>query len=149
MQALSHYSYHASRRSIVLCDLQGAVRRNCIVLTDPAVLSKDGRYGPTDMGAKGIATFFHRHKCNRFCRPEWRRPGHTAAEFPLRYGTSMVRADGAWLVPIRETKPPLAATEAMLTDAGAGGVSARAVLLRWCRRRRAEVAAAGAMRGKL
>lgn len=101
MQALSHFSYHASRRAILLCDLQGAVYRDRVVLTDPVVHSLDRRYGPTDMGSRGMSTFFHHHKCNLFCRPEWRWPQHTAAEFPLRIGTSMVHADGGFLRPPR------------------------------------------------
>jgi hypothetical protein len=40
MQALSHFSYHQSGGQHVLCDLQGGVYRDGIVLTDPAVLSR-------------------------------------------------------------------------------------------------------------
>lgn len=105
MQALSHFSYHFTRRTAVMCDLQGAIYKNCAVLTDPAIHSIDRRYGPTDMGAKGISTFFHHHKCNEFCKAHWRHPRTTSPEFPRRYGTSMVSSDGALLAPSRETAP--------------------------------------------
>lgn len=34
MQALSHYSYHSSQRSVLFCDLQGEyiIQNNCIVI---------------------------------------------------------------------------------------------------------------------
>jgi hypothetical protein len=44
MQALSHFSYHQSGGQHVLCDLQGGVYRDGIVLTDPAVLSRTKEY---------------------------------------------------------------------------------------------------------
>eukprot|EP00892_Ulva_mutabilis_P004116 jgi/Ulvmu1/2076/UM123_0008.1 len=65
MQALSHFSYHASGCKYLLCDLQGAVRRNKIILTDPVILSADQRYGPTDLGQQGIEQFFFHHRAPR------------------------------------------------------------------------------------
>lgn len=61
MQALSHFSYHISSGHYVLCDLQGGVYRDGIVLTDPAVLSRRKEYGVTDLGPKGISTFFSQY----------------------------------------------------------------------------------------
>jgi hypothetical protein len=68
MQALSHFSYHHSGGRLVLCDLQGGIqsqggRPKQAVLTDPAILSLSKRYGSTDLGKEGIATFFHHHEC--------------------------------------------------------------------------------------
>lgn len=45
MQALSHFSYHASSGQFVLCDLQGGVYSNAVVLTDPVILSRSKMYG--------------------------------------------------------------------------------------------------------
>jgi hypothetical protein len=64
MQALSHFSFHASGGQYVLCDLQGGVYSNAVVLTDPVILSRDKSYGVTDLGPRGISSFFSNHKCN-------------------------------------------------------------------------------------
>lgn len=74
MQALSHFSYHVSGGECLLCDLQGGVYEREIILTDPVVLSRDGRFGVTDLGPDGIQTFFAHHRCNRYCDPRWARP---------------------------------------------------------------------------
>ncbi|KAF9161458.1 hypothetical protein BGX20_002107 [Mortierella sp. AD010] len=55
MQALAHYSFHYSNGQLTLCDLQGGVYSDGIVLTDPVVMSTDRRFGPTDLGKDGIA----------------------------------------------------------------------------------------------
>ena len=36
---LSHYSYHVSNGAYLLCDLQGGVYKDGVVLTDPVVMS--------------------------------------------------------------------------------------------------------------
>jgi Alpha-kinase family len=74
LQALSHYSYHVSSGQFVLCDLQGGIYRDYVVLTDPVILSRHQRFGPTDLGPKGMSTFFYHHCCNRFCKSNWTRP---------------------------------------------------------------------------
>lgn len=71
MQALSHFSYHATGGGFLLCDLQGAIYDRSVVLTDPVVHSRDGRFGATDMGIAGIQNFFHRHHCNDYCSCGW------------------------------------------------------------------------------
>lgn len=53
VQALSHFSYHASGGACVLCDLQGAVYDEFLVLTDPVIMSRTAEFGATDMGADG------------------------------------------------------------------------------------------------
>jgi len=45
MQALSHFSFHASRGQAVLCDLQGSIYKDAIVISDPAILSRERSYG--------------------------------------------------------------------------------------------------------
>jgi hypothetical protein len=57
MQALSHLSYHVSRGQYVLCDLQGGIHCEGVILTDIAVLSRKRRFGPTDAGPPGIWNF--------------------------------------------------------------------------------------------
>jgi hypothetical protein len=99
MQALSHFSYHSSSGGFVLCDLQGGVYSDGIVLTDPVVLSRNHSFGPTDLGPDGITTFFSRHVCSRYCKSNWTRPRSTAAHFPLSQGTSMVMS-----VPVRNSR---------------------------------------------
>ncbi len=71
MQSLSHYSYHITGGSKVLCDLQGGVYSDGVVLTDPVVMSGSGGvYGPTDLGGDGIRSFFARHVCGKFYKKE-------------------------------------------------------------------------------
>lgn len=91
MQALSHFSYHVSGGQYVLCDLQGGVYSDCVVLTDPVILSRDRCYGVTDLGPEGISSFFSNHRCNEFCNSSWRRPADQRRYFNPQAGTSMIR----------------------------------------------------------
>jgi hypothetical protein len=90
MQALSHYSYHKSGGQFVLCDLQGGVYSDGVVLTDPVILSRRGGYGVTDLGPRGISSFFSRHKCNEFCRHSWQKPRDCNTYHAEQQGTSMM-----------------------------------------------------------
>lgn len=45
MQALSHFSYHFSDGNLLLCDLQGGIAQDHIILTDPVILSKERKFG--------------------------------------------------------------------------------------------------------
>eukprot|EP00584_Thalassiosira_punctigera_P008859 CAMPEP_0172543664 /NCGR_PEP_ID=MMETSP1067-20121228/13992_1 /TAXON_ID=265564 ORGANISM="Thalassiosira punctigera, Strain Tpunct2005C2" /NCGR_SAMPLE_ID=MMETSP1067 /ASSEMBLY_ACC=CAM_ASM_000444 /LENGTH=329 /DNA_ID=CAMNT_0013330115 /DNA_START=57 /DNA_END=1046 /DNA_ORIENTATION=- len=94
MQALSHFSYHVSSGQFVLCDLQGGVYSNAVVLTDPVILSRSKMYGVTDLGPQGISSFFSNHVCNEFCSAGWSRPADQRCYFRPQAGTSMVRAGG-------------------------------------------------------
>ena len=92
MQALSHFSYHNSGGEYVLCDLQGAFHGSGnVVLTDPAILSRDKSFGPTDLGYPGIIKFFSQHRCNHWCQGHWQLPniplGHRASN--VIAGTTM------------------------------------------------------------
>jgi hypothetical protein len=40
MQALSHYSYHTSGGQFLVCDLQGGIYRDGVIL-DPIILSRE------------------------------------------------------------------------------------------------------------
>lgn len=77
-QSFSHFSYHMSRKNMLICDLQGVFdkTKNTFCFTDPVIHSNNPReqyqinrqrYGRTDMGQKGIDSFMKSHKCNRLC----------------------------------------------------------------------------------
>lgn len=89
LQSLSHFSYHLSSGQFLLCDLQGGIFRNGVILTDPVVCSRSSRFGPADLGFEGISTFFARHKCNRYCRDEWTKPRDARVYYSESEGTSM------------------------------------------------------------
>lgn len=85
LEAFCHYTYHMSGGNLIVCDLQGVFKMNHhaflksrYILTDPAICSRTGQYGPTDMGGKGIESFIANHVCNKFCRKygggKWQRP---------------------------------------------------------------------------
>lgn len=89
MQALSHFSYHVSAGQFVLCDLQGGVYSDAVVLTDPVILSRGKLYGVTDLGPRGISSFFSNHRCNEFCNTSWSRPADQTRYHRPQMGTSM------------------------------------------------------------
>ena len=89
MQALSHFTYHVSGGQNVLCDLQGGIYRDGVVLTDPVVLSTSREFGPTDLGSEGISTFFAHHECNEFCSAQWRKPSNARSFYRPTAGTTM------------------------------------------------------------
>lgn len=100
MTAFTHYTYHKSGGSLIVCDLQGRYRydryksnRRRFELTDPAICSRRRLYGPTDLGEKGIESFFARHRCNKFCHAngeDWAIPRKTRKWFAGSSGTSMI-----------------------------------------------------------
>lgn len=97
MEAYTHYSYHQSGGQLIVCDLQGRYKFNRFVrnksrfeLTDPAICSRRRSYGPTDLGEKGIESFFANHQCNEFCRHFWAQPRNPSQWFPRTQGTSML-----------------------------------------------------------
>ena len=104
MQALSHFTYHSSNGQSLLCDLQGGVYSNGVVLTDPVVMSTNQAFGPTDLGSKGISTFFAHHVCNEYCRGEWRRPRNQTPYYAKTDGTTMEHN-----VPSRQSRPQMSA----------------------------------------
>mmetsp|Transcript_42519 Transcript_42519/g.83595 ORF Transcript_42519/g.83595 Transcript_42519/m.83595 type:complete len:270 (+) Transcript_42519:227-1036(+) len=100
MEAFSHYSYHRTGGSLIVCDLQGRYRHDArkmkkcrFELTDPAICSRRRSFGPTDLGEKGIHSFFANHRCNHFCNiggTRWQRPRDAQQWFPVSEGTSMI-----------------------------------------------------------
>lgn len=74
-QAFSHFTYWASGRKRLVCDLQGVYdeKANLLRLSDPVIhhTSFSGRkhvHGRTDRGRKGKAMFFETHECTHLCR---------------------------------------------------------------------------------
>jgi len=62
--AFCHFSYVASQKELLICDIQGVGD----VYTDPQIHSKDGKgYGKGNLGREGIASFLSTHQCNRIC----------------------------------------------------------------------------------
>lgn len=102
MEAFSHYTYHRSGGRLIVCDLQGRYRKDRFgrgdrnksrfELSDPAICSRARSYGPTDLGEKGIDSFFANHVCNQFCHADgmrWQRPRNPHNWFQSSSGTSM------------------------------------------------------------
>jgi hypothetical protein len=78
-QAFSHFTYLASGRKRLVCDLQGVYdeKENVLKFSDPVIHYHDPHrehrrnvYGKTDQGKKGMAMFFetHRDHCGHLCR---------------------------------------------------------------------------------
>eukprot|EP00536_Pseudo-nitzschia_multiseries_P002316 jgi/Psemu1/301322/fgenesh1_kg.30_\ len=101
MEAFTHFTYHASGGQMIVCDLQGRYRDNSrysnssksrFELTDPAICSRRRNYGPTDLGEKGIESFFHNHVCNQYCEDHWQAPRYERNWFANSSTTTMVRS---------------------------------------------------------
>eukprot|EP00985_Skeletonema_marinoi_P016532 scaffold8922_cov219-Skeletonema_marinoi.AAC.11 len=72
LQAFSHWVYVSSSNKMLVCDLQGILDsegiRPTFRLTDPAICSKERRYGKTDIGLQGIRNWCRTHRCSPICR---------------------------------------------------------------------------------
>eukprot|EP00656_Telonema_subtile_P055238 TRINITY_DN8488_c0_g1_i2.p1 TRINITY_DN8488_c0_g1~~TRINITY_DN8488_c0_g1_i2.p1 ORF type:complete len:266 (+),score=47.80 TRINITY_DN8488_c0_g1_i2:151-948(+) len=102
MEAFSHYTFHRSGGSMIVNDLQGRYKKDRyskkpmktrFELTDVAISSRRREYGVTDLGEKGIDSFFSNHVCNHFCNhdgEQWQRPRAPQQWFELSSGTSML-----------------------------------------------------------
>lgn len=96
MAAFSHFTYYKSGRKLIVCDLQGRYRhdrsgrKSRFELTDPAICSTHRGYGPTDLGEKGIDSFFANHECNEFCQSHWSKPHASHQWFARTRGTTML-----------------------------------------------------------
>ena len=107
MEAFSHFTYHRSGGNLLVCDLQGRFRahrfannKSRFELTDIAICSRRRSYGVTDLGEKGIDSFFSNHVCNQFCNinGHWARPKRTRQWFPKSSSTTMIRSSQASLL---------------------------------------------------
>jgi hypothetical protein len=69
LSAFSHWTYQYTGEYLIITDLQGFVYKNDeYILTDPAILCQEDRFGSTNLGSSGIRTFFFNHKCNYICK---------------------------------------------------------------------------------
>jgi hypothetical protein len=92
-QAYSHFTYNASGRRFLVCDLQGVLNTNkqppVFELTDPAIHYKKRTdrddYGRTDLDENGIEQFFHTHVCSDLCRMVCRQFIDTAEDDIIEY----------------------------------------------------------------
>ena len=111
MEAFAHFSYHRTGGQKLVCDLQGRYRNDrryrngkCrFELSDPAICSRRREYGPTDMGEKGIESFFANHRCNRFCDERWQRPRAPRQWFETSSATSMLASTHASRLRLHDT----------------------------------------------
>ena len=68
LPAFMHWSWARSMGEEMVSDLQGVRNGSAYTLTDPAMLSLSGTYGVTDMGVEGMAMFFLKHNCDKYCQ---------------------------------------------------------------------------------
>lgn len=62
-QAFSHFTFERSGHQLIVVDIQGVGD----LWTDPQIHSAEGVYGEGDLSMKGMALFFHSHRCNSIC----------------------------------------------------------------------------------
>lgn len=64
--AFAHFTYHASKGKLLVCDIQGVGD----VYTDPQVHSSENvkAFGRGNLGAKGFENFLRTHRCNPICQ---------------------------------------------------------------------------------
>lgn len=68
LQAFSHFTHKKTDGKLLICDIQGVKDPNQYSLTDPAIHSdRQGQYGATDFGERGMKAFFKNHKCENYC----------------------------------------------------------------------------------
>lgn len=75
IQAFCHWTYHHTEGELLFCDAQGIKDFRRYKITDPCIVSRTkNKYGDTDGGVLCQQAWFGRHRCNQFCKPEWKKP---------------------------------------------------------------------------
>lgn len=90
MGAFSHFTYHITNGSMLVCDLQGVKKNNEYILTDPVICSLSQSYGMTDLGEAGIRSFFANHDCTILCKSTWRKHSSPQKYAQVIMGTTFV-----------------------------------------------------------
>eukprot|EP00121_Abeoforma_whisleri_P010617 Awhi_evm1s9794 len=69
-QSFSHWSFVYTKRDLLICDIQGVLESSSskFRFTDPAIHSRDQRFGRSDFGKSGTYKFFKTHTCNPLCK---------------------------------------------------------------------------------
>jgi len=62
-QAFTHFTFAATKKQIMVTDIQGVGME----FTDPQIHSVDQSYGRGDLGQKGFQKFLESHNCNIIC----------------------------------------------------------------------------------
>ena len=69
MPAFMHWTWAHTKGEMMVSDLQGVFSEGRYRLTDPAIMSLDGNFGPTDTSVAGLILFFASHRCSHIaCR---------------------------------------------------------------------------------
>jgi hypothetical protein len=114
--AFSHWTWHATRGEALVCDLQGhrggadsggvslgGAHGFYYLLTDPAINSREQRFGFNDMGQAGIERWFSAHVCGDACRAlglQGARPRVTAAAHGVRVARATTYSGAASSQPV-------------------------------------------------
>jgi len=63
-QAFSHFTYHGSNHTVLVCDIQGVGD----LYTDPQMHTINEGFGKGNLGQRGFDKFLQTHRCNAICR---------------------------------------------------------------------------------
>ena len=90
MPAFSHFTYHQSGGTMLVCDLQGVKINDRYILTDPVICSIKRAFGITDLGEDGIRSFFANHECTDLCQQTWKKHGSPKQYRKVIMGTTFL-----------------------------------------------------------
>ena len=69
LPASMHWTWAHTKGEMMVSDVQGVFSDGGYRLTDPAIMSLDGKFGPTDTSVMGLILFFASHQCSHIaCR---------------------------------------------------------------------------------
>lgn len=67
VDAFTHYCYEASKHNLIIIDLSTRYNKGYIWLNDPVIISKQAKYGSSDLGEKAMQDIMLNHNCNKIC----------------------------------------------------------------------------------